>query len=289
MNFCGFSFDTDTRGQISRLAQSGRLPHAVIIESKSDEQAQNLAALLSAYAVCESGDRPCGECRQCKNALANAHADISYLKPDSKSKSGKYSIDQMRALAVDAQVRPNDARAKVYIFKECDKRLQEVTQNAFLKLLEEPPQQIYFFLLVKNVNALLPTIRSRCTVIRAGGEEAVSDEARESAKAIVTAMLSPREYDLLLALTALTDKTQQAGILLAVKNHLRDALVTLSGGNADSDPELARRLASKLTRKKIIELIELNGSCDYRLKQNSNITLLTTWLCGEYRRIIWQR
>ena len=113
MNFCGFSFDSETRGQVSRLAQSGRLPHAVIIESKSEEQAKNLAALLSAYAVCESEDKPCGVCRQCKNALSNAHPDIKKLEPDKKSKSGIYSIEQIRDLAVDAQVRPNDADAKV--------------------------------------------------------------------------------------------------------------------------------------------------------------------------------
>ena len=79
MNFCGFSFDGETRVQISRLAQSGRLPHAVIIESKSDKQASNLAALLSAYAVCEGEDKPCGVCRQCKNALSDVHADIKRL------------------------------------------------------------------------------------------------------------------------------------------------------------------------------------------------------------------
>ncbi|MBQ1716861.1 MAG: hypothetical protein II025_03070, partial [Ruminococcus sp.] len=62
-----------------------------------------------------------------------------------------------------------------------------------------------------------------------------------------------------------------------------------SGGDANSDKELARKLASKLTRKKIIEMIELTDSCDYKLRQNSNINLLTTWLCGEYRRILWQR
>ena len=289
MNFCGFSFDGETRVQISRLAQSGRLPHAVIIESKSDKQASNLAALLSAYAVCEGEDKPCGVCRQCKNALSDVHADIKRLEPDKKSKSGIYSIEQIRGLAVDAQVRPNDAEAKVYIFEEADKRFPEVQQNAFLKLLEEPPQRIYFLLLVKSAKALLPTIRSRCTVIRAGGDEAISEEAAQSAKAIVSGIISPREYELLLALRPLTDKSQQAGILLAVKNHLRDALVTLSGGSANSDPSLARKLAAKLTRKKIIEMIELTDSCDYKLRQNSNINLLTTWLCGEYRRILWQR
>ena len=253
MNFCGFSFDSETRGQVSRLAQSGRLPHAVIIESKSEEQAKNLAALLSAYAVCESEDKPCGVCRQCKNALSNAHPDIKKLEPDKKSKSGIYSIEQIRDLAVDAQVRPNDADAKVYIFEEADKRFPEVQQNAFLKLLEEPPQRIYFLLLVKSAKALLPTIRSRCTVIRTGGEEAISGEDAQSAKEIIPGILSPREYE------------------------------------ANSDKKLARKLASKLTRKKIIEMIELTDSCDYKLRQNSNINLLTTWLCGEYRRILWQR
>ncbi|MBQ2211367.1 MAG: hypothetical protein II410_00595, partial [Ruminococcus sp.] len=257
--------------------------------SKSEEQAKNLAALLSAYAVCDGEDKPCGVCRQCKNALANAHPDVKKLEPDKKSKSGIYSIEQIRDLAVDAQVRPNDADAKVYIFEEADKRFPEVQQNAFLKLLEEPPQRIYFLLLVKSAKALLPTIRSRCTIIRTGGEEAISGEAAQSAKEIITGILSPREYELMLAMRALTDKTQQAGILLAVKNHLRDALVTLSGGDANSDKELARKLASKLTRKKIIEMIELTDSCDYKLRQNSNINLLTTWLCGEYRRILWQR
>ncbi|MBQ2212773.1 MAG: hypothetical protein II410_07785, partial [Ruminococcus sp.] len=82
MNICGFSFDSETRGQVSRLAQSGRLPHAVIIECNSVEQATILAALLSAYAVCESEDKPCGVCRQCKNALSNAHPDIKKLEPD---------------------------------------------------------------------------------------------------------------------------------------------------------------------------------------------------------------
>ena len=289
MNFCGFSFDTDTQKGISRLTQSGRLPHAVIIESKSQEQSKNLALLLSAYAVCEGEGKPCGVCRQCRNALSNAHADIKWLEPDKKSKSGIYSIEQIRGLAVDAQVRPNDADAKVYIFEEADKRFPEVQQNSFLKLLEEPPQRIYFILLVKSAKALLATIRSRCTVIRTGGEEAISDEAAQSAAEIVRGILSPKEYDLMLALRALTDKTQQAGILLAVKKHLRDALVMLSGGEIQGDRELARKLASKLTRKKIIEMLELSDSCDYRLKQNSNINLLTTWLCGEYRRILWQR
>ena len=212
-----------------------------------------------------------------------------YVKPDSKSKTGIYNIDLIRTLAGDAQIRPNDADCKVYIFEEADKRFPEVSQNAFLKLLEEPPQRIYFFLLCQSAKALLGTIRSRCTVIRTGGDALPSEDALESAKAIARGILSSREYELLRALNDLTDKEKQADILLGVKLLLRDALAVLSGGDALTDSETARLLAARLTRAKLIGMIELTDSSDYKLKQNININLLTTWLCGEYRRILWQR
>ncbi|MBR1482840.1 MAG: hypothetical protein IJ598_07750 [Ruminococcus sp.] len=293
MNRCGFEFDSGTNARVQRLTESGRLPHAVIIESQSPEQAEQLADFFTAYTVCEAAEKPCGECRQCRHALAHTHADVLILEPETKSKTGIYSIEQIRALAVDAQIRPNDADAKVYIFREADKRLPEVQQNAFLKLLEEPPQRVFFFLLTQSAQALLPTIRSRCTVLRMGGEGAVSETALEKAKAIVAGIISPREYDLLTALRVLadkkTDKKLQAEILDAVKLLLRDAMVLLSGGSVQTDRELAGKAAAKLTRKKILEMLELTDSCGYRIRQNTNINLLTTWLCGEYRRILWQR
>lgn len=288
MNDCGFRFDDGTKRTLDNLAQSGRLPHAVIIESKSPQKAGELATLLSAYAVCESAEKPCGVCRQCKNALAASHADITRVQPDG-GKTKTYKIEQIRDLAKDAQIRPNEARAKVYIFEDADRRFSEVSQNAFLKLLEEPPQPIYFFLLCQSAQALLETIRSRCAVIRVGGEAALPDKAVDAARAIAAGIIAPKEYELLTSLSVLTDKELQQDVLTAVRMLLRDALVLLSGGDALLDPDLARRLAAKLTRVKIIEMIELTEGCDYKLKQNININLLTTWLCGEYRRILWQR
>ncbi len=103
MNFDGFNFDSDTRRTLSLLVSANRLPHAVIIESRSAQKALEVATYLSAFAVCGSGEKPCGACKQCKNAFARAHCDIQYVKPDSKSKTGIYNIDQIRALAGDAQ------------------------------------------------------------------------------------------------------------------------------------------------------------------------------------------
>lgn len=289
MNFCGFHFDGEARATLEALTASGRLPHAVIIESKDIQKAGEAAALLSAYAVCQEQDKPCGVCRQCQNALRHTHADIQNVEPDKSGKTKTYKIDQIRALAKDAQIRPNDADAKVYIFEEADTRFPEISQNAFLKLLEEPPQRIYFFLLCRSAKALLTTIRSRCAVVRLSGDGTLGGEAVQSAEAIAGSIVAQHEYELLKALSALNDKEKQGKILAALRFLLRDALALLSGGDALQNKELGRKLASKLTRAKLLAMLELCGKAEDMIKQNININLLTTWLCGEFRRILWQR
>ena len=63
MNTNGFEFDEKTAALLERLDRGGRLPHAVIIESQSEDTAAEIAVLLSMYSVCPSdGERPCGEC-----------------------------------------------------------------------------------------------------------------------------------------------------------------------------------------------------------------------------------
>lgn len=289
MNFCGFHFDGEGQATIETLTASGRLPHAVIIESKDQKKAGEAATQLSAYAVCQEQDKPCGVCRQCQNALNHTHADIRNVEPDKSGKTKTYKIDQIRALARDAQIRPNDADAKVYIFEEADTQFPEISQNAFLKLLEEPPQRIYFFLLCRSAKALLSTIRSRCAVVRLSGDGTLSDEAVQAAEAIAGGIVARHEYELLKALSALSDKEKQGEILAALRLLLRDALVLLSGGDAMQNKETGRKLASKLTRAKLLAMLELCDTADSMIRQNININLLTTWLCGEFRRILWQR
>ena len=60
-------------------------------------------------------------------------------------------------------VRPNESDRKVYIFPQ---ELRTEGQNALLKILEEPPEYGVFILLSDNPEALLPTVRSRCTHLR---------------------------------------------------------------------------------------------------------------------------
>lgn len=287
MNFSGFDFDESVKESLSALDNHGRIPHAIVIESKNKEAALEAAKFLSMYVVCTSDNKPCKVCEQCHKAQNKAHADISYAYPEKKSKT--YSIEQMRSIIKDAYIRPNEADAKVYIFEEADNRLTQIAQNSFLKLLEEPPQNVYFILLCESAQKLLVTILSRCTVVRLKNEVKISEKPLEYAEKIVKGIISSREYDLLLALNVLADKENADETLSTVRMILRDGLAVSVGTKAVFNEKLGKELASRFTKGKIIEMIELTDNSSIKVKQNININLLTTWLCGEYRRISWQR
>ncbi|MEE1219132.1 MAG: hypothetical protein U0L20_04340 [Ruminococcus sp.] len=287
MNFNGFEFDESIKSSLTTLDTQNRVPHAIIIESKDKEKSLSLAKFLSMWAVCTAENKPCGVCAQCHKAQEATHADIFYAYPEKKSKT--YSIEQMRTIGNDAYIRPNEAKAKVYIFEDADIRLAPIAQNSFLKLLEEPPKGVFFILTCENSKRLLNTILSRCTVFKLLSNQIFGEDSAKKAKDIVSGILSPREYDLLLAIQSLCNKEQTDEIFVIVKLILRDGLVILSGGNAIFDSELGRKVSTRLTRSQIIQLIEITESANQKVAQNININLLTTWLCGEYRRISWQR
>ena len=91
--------------------------------------------------------------------LARDGADVALVER-AADKSGKLrreiTVDQIRALAVDAAVLPNEADGKVYIFPEAD-TMNIAAQNAFLKLLEEPPRGVMFLLCAESREKLLET------------------------------------------------------------------------------------------------------------------------------------
>jgi DNA polymerase-3 subunit delta' len=74
-------------------------------------------------------------------------------------------VDQMRDLEREANFRPFEGAARVFLIDDAD-RLNDASSNALLKTLEEPPVTSHLILITARPAALLPTIRSRCQVIR---------------------------------------------------------------------------------------------------------------------------
>ena len=168
--------------------------HAYLISSSARADAVRAAKMLAGAAVCLAGhDVPCGVCRGCRKAASGSHPDIIPVVRQTDRNGNlrrELTVDQIRELAADAQVLPNEAERKVYIIEESE-LMNLNAQNAALKLLEEPPATVIFVLCAVNPNQLLETVRSRCLSLSvAGGEEAADEDSRKLADGFLTAVRS---------------------------------------------------------------------------------------------------
>lgn len=189
------------RGMDKLVIKPGeRVSHAYIVASASEEARRETAQRLAAAMLCESeGERPCGECRHCRKVFAGIHPDVISVAPGTDDKGRKRReilVDQVRFISADAQVMPNEARVKVYVVHDAD-RMNAAAQNALLKLLEEPPASAAFVLCAANPALLLPTVRSRCVLIRRNADAAEDEQSAADALALLSALAAGDRVSLL--------------------------------------------------------------------------------------------
>ena len=169
--------------------------HAWILSSSVREEALRRAQEIAAGAVCLQGrDVPCGKCRGCRKAAAGIHPDIIRVQRETDPRSGKQrreiTINQIRDIAADASVLPNESERKVYIIDEAE-TMNLNAQNAALKLLEEPPKTVVFLLCTVNPDLLLETVRSRCLSVSIGsGSTEGPGDGEKRAEGFLKAMRS---------------------------------------------------------------------------------------------------
>ena len=161
-----------------RFRDAQRLSHAYIVTAQDREESLRAARQLAAAAVCTDPEQvPCGHCRACRKVREGIHPDviiIRRLEDDKGRQRREIGVDQIRQMAADAVVLPNEAQRKVYLIEDAD-RMNLPAQNAALKLLEEPPRGVMFLLCAQNARQLLPTVRSRCAELSCNGERAEAD------------------------------------------------------------------------------------------------------------------
>ena len=148
---------------LQNALSTGKISHAYIINGEKSSGKEFIAKVFAMALQCEAeGDRPCQECRSCRQALSGNHPDIIRVAHE---KPNTISVDDIRAqVNGDVAIKPYSGRYKVYILNEAEKMTAQA-QNALLKTLEEPPEYAVIMLLTSNLNALLPTILSRCVVL----------------------------------------------------------------------------------------------------------------------------
>ena len=140
-----------------------KVSHAYIIVGERYSGKEFIAKIFATALLCETeGDKPCGKCHSCKQALTDNNPDIIRVTHE---KPNVLSVDDIREqVNNDIVVKPYAAKRKVYIINEAEK-MNPQAQNALLKTFEEPPEYAVILLLTTNAEELLPTIRSRAVIL----------------------------------------------------------------------------------------------------------------------------
>lgn len=195
------------------MENAERLSHAYIVAAAPEpglEKAMELAAAL----LCSGGGRvPCGLCRDCVKVQKGIHPDLCVIERRRDEKGGQKReiyVEQVRALAAEAGILPNEAKRRVFIIRDAG-TMNASAQNALLKLLEEPPEFDAFILIADSPRELLETVRSRCRLLVSGnfGEEA---EIPESAEKYLAAVSSGEPVRLLELFAELGEIKQQQAL-----------------------------------------------------------------------------
>lgn len=136
--------------------------HAYLFVGEEGLGKHEAAQLFANALVCTASHAvPCTLCPACIQAKAKTNPDIIYINKKDKKSIG---VETIREINENAYVKPFGTRNKVYIIEDGEIMTTEA-QNAFLKTLEEPPEYAVFIILSKT-DELLPTILSRCTIVK---------------------------------------------------------------------------------------------------------------------------
>lgn len=118
-----------------------------------------LTRFFAAAIFCKQCNEPCGHCQSCQLVAINEHPDLLTIVPE---KSGQViKIEQIRLLHNTIFTSPQLGVARVIIINPTEK-LTLSAANALLKILEEPPENVYFILIAEHISTIPSTIVSRC-------------------------------------------------------------------------------------------------------------------------------
>ncbi len=256
--------------QLRALTDSGRIPHALVLDGGTPESRIAAARELASALVCSSdsngfsvgtAQKPCHNCTACQKAEHDIHPDITYIVPDKNKKT--IGVDIIRRMREDAYILPNEGENKVYIIPQAD-LMQDYAQNALLKILEEPPSFATFILLCDTHSFLLPTVISRVAVFNLDDNNDISgdgdyDTALEQARLIAKCISEQSEFDLIITLSYFEKNYDLLPMTLdCLQFILRDALVIRSGGNTiiSLSEDDARALSRSLSENELLEVLD---------------------------------
>ncbi len=194
------------REKLAHSYKQGRLGHAILFDGKEGYGTLPLALALARYIVCNNPghDDSCGVCPACKKFDKLIHPDVHFVFPvinkkgketisdsfidewrrfvrsspyssyfqwiktiASESKQGGIFKDESDSINRKLSLKSFESQYKIVIIWSTDK-MNDSAANKILKILEEPPDNTFFFLTTAHSEQILPTIRSRTQIVNVG-------------------------------------------------------------------------------------------------------------------------
>ena len=231
------------QAQLLRMVQSDRLPHALLLLGPQGVGKRTLALALAQYVLCEAPESTdaCGNCRSCRSVGGLKHPDLHFSYPTAGANAiSEHFIDAWRTRMEESpyfdvfdwiKTIGKESNQGNITKDECVNIVRKLSLKAFmgkrkilvmwlpeflgkegnrlLKLIEEPPDDTLFILLAENPERILPTILSRCQIVRVGPiDDAEVSEGLQRIKGMLpeqadtTALLADGNFHLALQLAA---------------------------------------------------------------------------------------
>jgi DNA polymerase-3 subunit delta' len=178
--FSELTGNTRVKEALKRMITSDRLPGALLFAGEEGVGKKRFALEVARTLNCRTprDGEACGVCPSCARIaklnyperedadewtqiIWTDHPDVGLVVAPKRV----LRVEQMRQIEKEANFRPFEGKARVFLIDEADK-LNDASANALLKVLEEPPRTSHLILITARPAMLLPTILSRCQMIR---------------------------------------------------------------------------------------------------------------------------
>lgn len=272
---------------LQRSLERGRLGHAYLFSGQELAELETLALTLAKTLNCldpvrKSGDAvdSCDKCLSCQKIEHGNHADVLWVRPESKMRVIKMNQvvrrddSPARVLLEFVNLKPTESEYKVGIIVAAD-RMNEQAANAFLKTLEEPPAKSILVLLTTEPQRILETIFSRCLRLNFGGdsERQLSPAQKEWLTGFSDAAAAEQK--------SLLGRYRLMDVLLKKLNELKTGI---EGKLTEQSPLQRYKEAEKDLQERWEDELKAAIEAEYRRQRSELIAVLQWWL-----RDVWVR
>ncbi|CAN5472652.1 DNA polymerase III subunit delta [soil metagenome] len=205
MQFSTVIGQQEVKERLIRSVKENRVSHALLFLGAEGAGGLPLAIAFSQYLVCENRTDvdSCGSCAGCVKMKKLVHPDVTFSYPvttrekvkypksvdfvtdwrkavlhnpylgynewitelDSENKQGNISVDESADILRRLTLKSVEAPYKIVIIWLAEK-MNAAAANKLLKIIEEPPDQTFFFLISENYEQIIPTILSRTQLVK---------------------------------------------------------------------------------------------------------------------------